>query len=172
VGTAAGQILEDADLTALKQSSSQKPVGRVTVSGQQSIAHNTYVAIIFNVEDIDTHGQHDLVTNTTRVSPNVSGLYRAYGYVCLGGRTDYARVEVTIRPNGGTPIAPSFSDRPPLTDAGQTLEYGSTALVECDGVSDYFEVVCRQQNGASAAQLTAQSVHLTCSLEWERIRDL
>ena len=172
MGTAAGQILEDADFTAIKQSSSEKPVGRITVSGGQNLAHNAYTAVIFNVEDIDTHGQHDLVTNTTRVTPNVPGVYRVYGSVCVGGRTDWTWFEVTIRPNGSTPIAPSFRDRPPVTDSGQTLEYGATALVECNGTTDYFEVVARHVNVAAAVQITASSVHLTSSCEWEKVRDL
>ncbi len=172
MGTAAGQILEDADLTALKQASSEKPIGRITVSGGQNIAHNSYTALIFNTEDIDTHGQHDLVTNTTRVTPNVPGVYRFHGTLSIGGRTDFSFVEVTVRPNGGTPIAPSTRDRPPLTDAATTLQYGTTALVECDGSTDYVEIVARQVNAASAVQITAQSVHLTCSMEWEKIRDL
>lgn len=170
MGTSAGQIIEDADFAAIKQSSSTKPVGRLLVTGAQNIAHNVYVAINFNVEEIDTDSQHDLITNTTRVTPNVPGVYRVWGSVCFSGRADYTFVEVSIRPNGSTPIAPSTRDKPDLVST--TLEYGTTALLECDGLTDYFELVARQTNGASATSITAQSVHLTSVLEWELVRQL
>ncbi len=172
MGTQAGQIIEDEDFASISASSDEKPIGRVTASGTQSLTHNTYIGINMAIEEIDTHGFHSTTVNTSRVTPTVPGYYRFTGSVAHAGRTDYVFIETTIRVNGGTPIAPTTRDRVPLADAATTMCQIASAIVECDGVTDYVEVVGRQLNGASAAQVTAQSVHLSSSLEWEFLRGL
>lgn len=170
MGTGAGQIIEDADFAEISQASSDKPIGRVLASGTQSMAHNTYTAIAMATEEIDSHSFHSTSVNTSRVTPTIPGYYRFFGSVAFGGRADYVFTEVTLRQTGGTPVAPSNRDKPDLVNT--TLMAMVSALFECDGVSDYIEVVGRHTNGAAAAQVTAQSVHLTSCLEWEYVRGL
>lgn len=172
MGTSAGQIIEDADFTALKLAGGEKPIGRVLASTTQSLPHNTYTAVQMGIEEYDSHGFHSTSLLTSRVTPTIPGWYRFSGFVAYGGRTDYLFVESTIRQNGGTPIAPSTRDNPDDGGAATTVMNGASALVQCNGTTDYVEIVGRHNNTAALAQVTAQSVHLTSCLEWEYVRGL
>lgn len=171
MGTSAGQIIEDVDFTNIVLGSSGKPAGRILASGTQSIPHSAYTAILLATEEIDTHNFHSTSVNTSRVTPTIPGLYRFNGWVCMAGRTDWTSIEATLRLNAGTPAAPSDKQAPDRA-SNPTIMHGTSALIPCDGVADYVEIVQRQVNVAAVASSTAQSVHLTSCLEWEYVRGL
>lgn len=56
-----------------------KPHAFLRQSSNQSIGHGAWTAVTFGVEDFDTHGGHDLVTNTSRYTAQVAGTYHVIG---------------------------------------------------------------------------------------------
>jgi hypothetical protein len=144
-----------------------KPVGRlVDAAGGQSIPHNTTTAINFATEDFDTHAFHSTSSNTSRVTPTLAGYYQVHGAVSLTSRTDYTGFEAAVRKNG-SPI-PAAERYGPGT--GNTTQVSNaSAIVECNGSTDYFEISARHQNGASAAVLTVASAQFASVLEWSYI---
>jgi hypothetical protein len=165
---AAGQVVDEDDLADIVAGTTEKPVGRLVQAVAQSIADNTHVALTFTTEEFDTHGFHSTSVNTSRVTPTIAGYYRVSGAVFMTARSDYSYVEGHIRVNG-TAVPPG--ERKPVPPNG-TVSCGASAIVECDGVSDYFEFGVRQDNTANVASLTTVSVQFTSALEWEFMRGL
>jgi hypothetical protein len=52
-----------------------KPHAFLRQTSNQSIGHGAWTALAWGVEDFDTHGGHDLVTNTSRYTAVVAGTY-------------------------------------------------------------------------------------------------
>jgi hypothetical protein len=141
-----------------------RPAGRLVQTVTQTLGHNTGVPITFTTEDLDTANYHSTSSNTSRVVPLKAGWYRVYGTVSFTGRTDYTTIEATLDLNG-TALAPAH--RIPPTTVNQTLVIGTTALIQVNGSTDYFELLARHVNGASASSSTTVSTQFACVLEWE-----
>lgn len=163
---AAGQIVDEADLNAVTAASSEKPIGRLVQTVAQSLADNTQTAVTFTTEDIDTHSFHSTVTNTSRVTPTIAGWYRVHGTGFPASQTTPVTQDANIRKNGATNLAPA------ARQAGSQSAFSNTctALVSCDGLSDYFELVLRQDS--SGAVNTAVGSQISSVLEWEYVRGL
>lgn len=141
-----------------------RPTGRLVQTVTQTLAHNSGVPITYTTEDLDSAGYHSTSSNTSRVVPLRAGWYRVYGSVAFTGRTDYTTVEATLDLNG-TALAPAHRITP--TTVNQTLVIGTTALILVNGSTDYFELLARHVNGASASSSTVVSSQFACVLEWE-----
>lgn len=145
-----------------------RPSGRLVQqgAGTHAVAHNTMVSMQFGAgsEDLDSHNFHDTVTNNTRVTPNVAGWYDVHGAVSLGGRTDYLNLEAVIAKNG-SPIPPADKISP---GANNTTEVrNASALVFCNGTTDYFEIQARHNNTAAVSVNTVVSAQFASVLEWK-----
>jgi hypothetical protein len=170
VGLAAGQIALDTDFTGISQASNAKPAGRlVQTVAQAGFANNTLTPLTFTTEDLDTHNFHNNVTNNSRVTPTVPGWYRVFAAASLVGNTDFTAVEVTIRANGGFSTAPAFRIQPGTT-AG-TIVIQCSALILCNGTTDYFEGITRTLRSGSGTGSTAISIQFASVLEWTFERD-
>lgn len=169
MGLGAGQIALDVDFAAMAASSSAKPLVRLVASGTQSLADNTAVAVTFTgAEDIDTDGYHSTGVNPTRITPLKAGIYRAKGSVPIASRSDYTTLNVWIRQNGVTNLAPADRLGPPALS--QINQLGTDCLVTCDGVTDYIEVMVQQDNVANVAVLTNQANQYSAVFELEYLR--
>lgn len=150
------------------------PTGRlVQTVAQTGIADNTTTAVTFTTEDLDTEGFHSTSSNTSRVTPTVAGWYRVYGSVAFGGQDDWQFLEVFLRKNGSTGIPPAFRITPysGANPLNTTQVVGCTALIECNGSTDYFEVCFRGQDvGAGSNIGTVVSAQFASVLEWEFVR--
>lgn len=148
------------------------PMGRLLQTTVQSgIASAAATAATFGAgsEDLDTHGFHDTAVNTSRVTPNVAGWYRVNGGVALAGATDYTSIEVRVRKNGATNLAPATKYS---SGAGSLTQVAvASALVSCNGSGDYFELVF-QANKTAGTVATVISSQYTTVLEWEYVRPL
>jgi hypothetical protein len=170
MGTDAGQILLDTDLAVVKAGSSSKPAGRmVQTVTQTGLANNTIVAMSFTTEELDTDNYHNNVTNNTRVTPSKAGWYRVHGSVAFSGQTDYTAVEAFIRFNGASGLPPAFRITPGVTST--TVVGGCTALVLCNGTTDYFELCYRATRSGAGTSGTTISVQFATVLEWQFERD-
>jgi len=166
MGLGAGQIAEDADFTAIDATTDSKPIGRLVASGTQTLNDNVETAITFSAEEIDTHGFHSTVSNTSRVTPNVAGYYRFYGSVFFASLTTPVTAEGRLRKNGTDNIAPAH--RGPgytVASSGPT-----TAIIAMNGTTDYVELIARQDSAGNSS--TNQSIQFSSVLEWEYIRGL
>lgn len=171
----AGQPVYAADILKMLRASSERPIVRCVANATQSIPDNALTALAFGAEDWDLPGGfHDPVTNNSRITPNVAGYYLFRGTYFTGPRTDYATVDVSLRKNGVTSIAPAerraFSTA--ATQVANAFSVQCSAQVQCNGTTDYVELMAFQDNAANVAQLTNQSARFTSVFECELLRYL
>jgi hypothetical protein len=97
-------------------------------STTQAISGNTLTKIIFDTEEFDTNNNFA----SSRFTPTVAGYYMITNVIGLTGST--ARIYTTIYKNGA------------LAKMGVDIVYGSslgatvTALIYCNGSTDYLEI--------------------------------
>jgi hypothetical protein len=139
-----------------------KPVVRLVASGTQSMPDNTATALFFSAADeIDTHGFHNPSVNNTRITPTVAGIYRFHGSYFSAAMTSPSSRSCYFRKNGTTVIAPGPRDGGESITSSQEV----TALIECNGTTDYVELMGQQDS--SGAVNTAQSAQQSSVFECE-----
>lgn len=78
-----------------------KPLCVVSPSAVQSIPNNTFTALTFDTEVIDTDSQHSISTNTSRVVIGTTlGWYRCSGGVVFAGAAAASRYGAEVALNG------------------------------------------------------------------------
>jgi hypothetical protein len=78
-----------------------KPVTQLTQGAVQSVANNTWTAITFDTEVLDTDNQHSIVSNTSRVViGGTLGWYRCSGTIPWTGSATGARYGAKLQLNG------------------------------------------------------------------------
>lgn len=166
MGTGPGQIADDEDFSAIEQSSSGRPIGRLVAVGTQALADNTDVAITFSAEDYDTDGFHSTSSNTSRITPNLPGYYKFKGTVYFAPQTTPVVSEARFRKNASSNLAPA--DR----KAGQTVAFSlyTEVTIDFNGTTDYIELIGKQDSAGASA--TNQSSQFSSVVEWEKVRDL
>lgn len=125
------------------------PACRVYHSVNQSITHGALTTLAFNSERYDTASLHDTVTNNSRITIPVAGIYTVTTHVVWQADTDYTRRIVDILLNGATLIARKDDESPGhvvALDEGWAL---TTAYKFA--VNDYVEVRVFQQNTSVGA---------------------
>jgi len=142
-----------------------KPAGRIRQgTAQTGIVNTTATAITFAATDeIDTHNFHDPGVNNTRVTPTVAGVYGVKGGVSIAGNTDYTQAQCYIARNG-VAIAPAHRITPGTT--AQTLVLPVASEVQCNGSTDYFEIVYQVTRSGAGTSSTAVSSQFASVLEW------
>ena len=164
---AAGDDILAATIDDILRATLNKPRGRIRqTTTQTGIVNSTNTALTFTTEDIDSHGYHSTSSNTSRVTPLLAGDYRVTGSLSLGGNTDYTQVQVFLALNG-TALAPACRITPGATS--QTLVIGTTAIISCNGSTDYFEVWYQATRSGAGTTSTAVSAQFASALEWEYI---
>jgi hypothetical protein len=154
---AAEEYVDAADWNALVDSINflaNPPACRVHNSAAQNLANNAGVALTFNSERFDTAAMHSTVTQTSRITAPVAGLYTIAGHVQIQGDTDFISVVVDIRLNGTTPIA-TVRDQNPGVSANQKMFSVSTIYKLAAG--DYVELVVTQENTSGGINTTIVS---------------
>lgn len=143
------------------------PIGRIVASGTVALASTSTVTIPFSgTDDIDTHGQHDPVTNNTRVTPNKAGYYRFRGTAWFAGQTTAVLSTVFFRKNGSSILAPAGRGKVENLAHSQVTE----VIQAMNGTTDYIEMQVIQQSSGSIN--TNQSSQYSSALEWQFLRDL
>jgi hypothetical protein len=153
VAVFAGDPISAADINAIINATTGKPLVRLTQQSAQALASDTDVAITFGAssEDVDTHGFHDTGTNTSRITPTVAGWYRLSGTVWLAADTDVISFYASIGKNGTVVTRNRNAWPSTATVAGLTRSYAVTALQQANGSTDYFELFGRQLQAAAAS---------------------
>ena len=136
------------------------PLVRLVATAVQALADNTAVALTFAAEEIDTHGFHSTVTNTSRVTPTVAGYYEVTGTVFFEAQTTPVVSSAWIRKNG-TDNKPAAGRDVPGAQAF-SLHTGAT-LISMNGTTDYVELMAQQDS--AGADNTNQSIQFSSVLE-------
>jgi hypothetical protein len=147
------------------------PVGRARqVTIQSGITDSTVFAVTFDAEDYDSHTQHDIVTNNSRVTPNLAGYYQFSGVVCFAGQTDYVGLDALFRLNGSTSIP--GTNRVGAPGSNTTVSLPLSVTWPMNGSTDYMELCGRVDRTGNATSGTTVSSFLASALEWKWIRPL
>ena len=111
----------------------------------QSIANNLFTPATLDTELIDTDFGHSTVTNTSRYTFQVAGLYVAWGMAAFATNATGTRASKFIT-NGTTPIIGSETLYLPATTASPTAP--TTAFIQA-AVGDYVELNIFQNSGGA-----------------------
>lgn len=166
---AAGGRINASTINDIIRGTLNKPAGRLVATSTQALADNTQVAILFGSGStvFDTHAFHSESSNTSRVTPNVAGVYRISGTGFFATQATPNISDVCIRKNGSTNQAAAWRYAASSTQAVS----GITQIeIEMNGSTDYFELVMRQDS--AGADDTNQSSQFSSALEWEYVRSL
>jgi hypothetical protein len=106
------------------------------VNNNFSTTANVFAKVQCNVEEWDTGNCFDSTTNY-RFTPNVAGYYQFSGGIVFNGTT--TRLIITLYKNG--------SEIKKLFDSASTWQQGyGSAMIYCNGTTDYVELYCRSAN--------------------------
>lgn len=107
----------------------------------QSTSANVFLKVTCNVEEWDTNSNYDN-SSTYRFTPTVAGYYQVSCFVSLNNTT--TRLIASIYKNGSQ--AKKVFD---LGDVAAVANGGGSAIVYCNGSSDYLELYARTANANS-----------------------
>jgi hypothetical protein len=176
---AGGDKLLITDLSAVTSGSITKPILRLVQASGQTIAHNSNVPLLFASETIDTDNFFNAGTSQSRVTPTKAGYYRCHGSLFMATSLTYLNVSVFFRKNGTTTLAPggrvgglALQGAPASAPVSQFAAVDCEVLIDCNGTSDYLELMAFQTNTGSAAQNTNANAQYSSALEMEFVRGL
>jgi hypothetical protein len=161
-----GAITYADDVNDIADATTGKPLVRLVQAVAQSIPDNSFTALTFTTEEIDTHGFHDTGSNTQRITPTVAGYYRFSGTYFSATITTPVLMAVKLRKNGTTDIAPGA--RGPGSASNPSM--ACTAIASCNGTTDYVEVMALQDSAGATNTVVAS--HATSVFECEFLRPL
>ena len=132
------------------------PTFSAYISADQSFSTSTYTKLQFNTEDFDTSSDYDNSTNY-RYTPSVAGYYQ----VNTSARLNYSgsasdNVQLHIYKNGTSHTYTQYNNA--------TGIYGSlnvSAIVYCNGSTDYIEVYAYSQHGSPFVDVKIGSFNST-----------
>ena len=129
-----------------------KPIFAAKLSAAQGTAAYTVSKLNLDSEIIDTNNCYDASTNY-RFTPNVAGKY--FLYLKFGYESDYDHrtARIMIYKNGSNIAEKRFSTSSDVMDNfSSPLAFDTSAVVEANGSSDYFEAYfLTDQTGAILA---------------------
>lgn len=170
VEVAGGDVILAATVNDLIRYTMNKPVCKLVVQSVQSIPDNTSTALAYGAgsDEIDTHNMHDTVTNNTRITPTVPGIYwfDAEYFTAQMSNNAGMVMSFSFRKNGATTMIPGPRQTSPThtLSAGTVTTYtwaahslGGGTFIECNGTTDYVEMmVLQDSNGAVNANASSQ----------------
>ena len=137
----AGQVLQtdgNGNLSWVSQPTNT-PAFSVYRNGTQSIAHNTYTKVQYNIENFDTDNTFDNSTNY-RFTPAFSGKSYLVASVRLYGTDDFNNYILEIHKNGSAVLRQQNSH--------WHYESALVSGIVTHDTDDYFEVIVMQQSGS------------------------
>lgn len=124
---------------------SNRPLFNGLCTTANSIADNTWTAIPFNSNSIDTDGGHNTAVNNTRYTSQYSAWYWVKGSVAFAPTGVASRFESAIAVNGSTYAGASEFV---MKQASDLASCSASALVRLTAGS-YVEIWCRQHTGGA-----------------------
>lgn len=138
------------------------PVARIYATTTQSIGTGSPTAINFGGTIIDTYGGHSNVTNNTRYTFQVAGIYLISATVAwnangTGIRASQIQINGTNIPGGQTTMG---------AVAGTNLEVPATTVIVSVNVNDYAELYGTQTSGGSLSTVASGGDASSMSIAW------
>ncbi|MCX5209823.1 hypothetical protein OG689_11055 [Kitasatospora sp. NBC_00240] len=130
------------------------PIVQITQSSAQALAHATLTAIGFDTTLFDTYGGHSNVTNNPRYTPTAPGLYLVLAAVSFASNTTGGR-DVEIRKNAVTVNVGQGAGQGSAGAINTTID--AWAFIQCNGTTDYIDVVAYQSSGVSLNTVPSQT---------------
>lgn len=103
-----------------------------------------YTTMTFDSESLDNGGLHSTVSNTSRITIVMPGIYRIFGSITWAASATGWRSTAIFKNGGGTAEVDSRADG----DAGTTTTLPAETIVQCVA-GDYFELKGAQTSGGS-----------------------
>ena len=147
----AGQVLQtdgNGNLSWVSQPTNT-PAFSVYRNGTQSIAHNTYTKVQYNIENFDTDNTFDNSTNY-RFTPAFSGKSYLVASVRLYGTDDFNNYILEIHKNGSAILRQQNSH--------WHYESALVSGIVTHDTDDYFEVIVMQQSGSSLDVMSGSQI--------------
>jgi len=132
--------------------SGNMPAFSVNNSGTQSISSDTSTVIVFNTEVFDTN--NNFASN--RFTPTVAGYYQLNSSIYWGSGTG-SFVNLYINKNGSGLMELART-------TGSSGVIGGSALVYCNGSTDYIELIWYSASGTCTLGYGSSSVNFSGSL--------
>ncbi|MCT9092837.1 hypothetical protein N4G70_28790 [Streptomyces sp. ASQP_92] len=142
--------LWNAQVAALNSFLTAVPVFVGYATSVQSIpSGNVMTALNLDTELLDADGGHSTVTNTSRYTPTVAGLYLVIGSVGWpANNTGDRRLQVGLNGGGVVGSGASYDPTSGVTNGMQTV-----STVTCNGSTDYIEVMAAQASGSALSTI-------------------
>lgn len=160
---AAGGRINASDINEAIDASAEKPMCVLRKGTVTSVANNSTAALLWDAEDLDTHGWHNNSSNTSRITPTKAGWIRITATVTFSGNTT-GRRGIVIRFNGSS----TWWGTTFIATSSANVTVTVTVSVPANGSGDYFEVGAFQDSGG--ALNTADTTSTRFEAEW--LRDL
>lgn len=125
------------------------PACRVYHNANQSLVDNAQASLAFNSERFDTATMHDTVTNNSRITFTVAGVYVVSACFEIAAAADYTATYCGILLNGATFVA--LDVKGTHADAGIAPGFVTSTIYKF-AAGDYVEVKAFQNNSANAAR--------------------
>jgi hypothetical protein len=137
------------------------PLFMGTQTSSQNVLSSAWTAINLNTEQIDTYGGHDNVTNSSRYTAQVTGLYTVCGVTCWatnGTGTRASRIHVNGNPIQG-------SSQMVAANPSNITGVATPARVVYLNTGDYVEIAGWNSSGlASPGLATGTAADLSSAL--------
>lgn len=153
---AGGDIIYAATINdILKYSPNKRFCQLRQVTTGQTYTHGTGAVLLFGsgTEDFDDYGWHSTSSNTSRVIPDIPGVYKVTCKVTWAASTTITSASCNVLKNGTT-FESSGSHKPNATNTLATFGGIASGYVQLNGTTDYVEGWTIQFSSGSASQTT------------------
>ena len=127
----------------------------------QSVANTAWAPLTFDTEIVDTYGGHSTVTNTSRYTCQVAGLYRVGGRAAFAANANGSR-GARVHLNGNFIIGGAN-----LLGAGNLAGIAEVNHLVQLAVGDYVEIAGGQNSGGALSTLYANESASMMYVLWE-----
>jgi len=165
----AGQLAYISNVSAVHRYSGsawvpERPAARMLRTTGGNVASGSMTVLALNTEDFDTHGGHDNVTNSSRYTVPIAGVYRVSGSVGWAAQTSGSPNlrQAELRKNGTT--IPG-SQGPAVSGATTSVCATNTVSVLC-AAGDYIELAGLQSSGSTVGTSTTAAIYPVLCVEY------
>ena len=141
------------------------PIASLYQINSQNINNNSPTAITLDGSLIDTYGGHSTVTNNTRYTFQVAGVYLIGGSVAWSPNASGVRAGSLLL-NGVSPLIGSQIIIPTITIGGVNTNVPTTSVMTQASVGDYVELLGTQTSGGILGTNTGTNNTSTMFVMW------
>jgi len=126
--------------------SGNMPAFSAYASTSTNIGNATATKVVYVTKDFDTNSNYS--TANSRFTPTVAGYYYITGYCYISAPITTSNPTMYVYKNGS-----AFACQTHSNPSGAYDNSGITALVYCNGTTDYIEIYVQQDSGVTVASI-------------------